>query len=153
MEESNTPLLPFGFGLSYTTFEISNLKLDRSVVDAKGSVTATVEVKNTGKVAGDEVVQLYTRTDGASVTRPVKELRAFKRVTLRPGQSKKVTFTLSMPQMAYYDLDMKLVVEPATVRVMVGNSSQNLPEEATFQIEGPTLKLRKRKVFFNKVKK
>ena len=152
VEESNTPLLPFGFGLSYTTFSISNLKLDKSVVDAKGKVTATVKVKNTGKVAGDEVVQLYTRTDGASVTRPVKELRAFKRIALKPGQTKTVAFTLSIPQMAYYDLKMNLVVEPGAVRVMVGNSSQHLPEEATFKIEGPVLKLRRRKVFFNKVK-
>ncbi len=152
MEESNTPLLPFGFGLSYTTFAITNLVLDKDVVKAQGNVQATVEVTNTGAVAGDEVVQLYTRTDGATVTRPVKELRGFKRVTLKPGETKRVTFTLSVPQMAYYDLKMNLVVEPGTVRVMVGNSSQDLPVEATFRIEGPTLKLRKRKVFFNKVK-
>ena len=152
VEESNTPLLPFGFGLSYTTFAITNLVLDKDVVKAQGNVQATVEVTNTGAVAGDEVVQLYTRTDGATVTRPVKELRGFKRVTLKPGETKRVTFTLSVPQMAYYDLKMNLVVEPGTVRVMVGNSSQDLPVEATFRIEGPTLKLRKRKVFFNKVK-
>jgi beta-glucosidase len=152
VEESNTPLLPFGFGLSYTTFSITNLRLDKRVVDAAGSVTATVDVTNTGSIAGDEVVQLYTRTDGASVTRPVKELRAFKRVTLQPGETKQITFTLHMPQMAYYDLQMNLAVEPGTVRVLVGNSSQHLPQEANFRIDGPALKLQQREVFFNDVR-
>lgn len=152
VDESNTPLLPFGFGLSYTTFKIGNLKLDQKEVTADGRVLVSVDVTNTGDVAGDEVVQFYTRTDGASVTRPIKELRGFQRVTLKPGQKKTVTLTLNVAQMAYYDVDMRLGVEPGTVTVMVGSSSAEIAESAKFAINGPALRLRKRKVYFNKAR-
>lgn len=151
VDESNEPLFPFGFGLSYTTFTIGNLALDKTEVRADGRVRATVDVTNTGARAGDEVVQLYTRTDGASVTRPVKELRAFQRVSLRPGETKTVVFDLSLAQMAYYDLEMNLGVEPGQVTVMVGNSAHDVQASAGFTVVGPALRLRKRKVFFNKV--
>jgi beta-glucosidase len=95
-----------------------------------------VEVVNTGERAGDEVVQFYTRTDGASVTRPVKELRGFQRVSLQPGERARVTFTLPVERLAYYDAAMQLAVEPATVQVMVGNSSQHLPLSGAFTIAG-----------------
>lgn len=152
VDESNTPLLPFGFGLSYTTFRIDNLRLDSEEVEAGGRVRVSVDVTNTGARAGDEVVQFYTRTDGASVTRPVKELRGFQRVALRPGQTKSVTLTLNVAQMAYYDQEMRLVVEPGTVTVLVGSSSAEIAATGTFRITGPALRLRKRKVFFNKVR-
>jgi beta-glucosidase len=151
VDESNDPLLPFGFGLSYTTFGIDNLRLDRQEVTAGGKVQVSVDVTNTGKRAGDEVVQFYTRTDGASVTRPVKELRGFKRVTLKPGERKRVTLTLDTAQMAYLDQAMRLVVEPGKVTVTVGNSSADEAVQASFRIVGPTLRLRKRRSFFNKV--
>ncbi len=152
VDESNAPLLPFGFGLSYTTFRIDNLRLDRDEVAPTGRVRIQVDVTNSGARTGDEVVQLYTRTDGASVTRPVKELRGFQRVTLRPGQSKTVQFDLSIAQMAYYDADMRLGVEPATVTVMVGSSSAEIAATAAFRIQGPALRLRRRRVFLNKAR-
>ena len=104
---------------------------------------------NTGERAGDEVVQFYTRTDGASVTRPVKELRGFKRVTLQPGECKTVTLELAVPQMAYFDLGMRLGVEPGVVTVMVGNSAHDIAATATFRIVGPALHLEQRQIFFN----
>jgi beta-glucosidase len=151
VDESNTPLLPFGFGLSYTTFAIGNLALDKAEVRAGGRVRASVDVTNTGGRAGSEVVQLYTRTDGASVTRPVKELRGFRRVDLQPGETKTVVFDLSVAQMAYYDINMNLGVEPGRVTVMVGNSAHDVQASAAFEIAGPALRLRKRRVFFNQV--
>ncbi len=138
MDESNEPLFPFGFGLSYTTFAFENLSVTPARVAMDGVVQVAVEVVNTGDRAGDEVVQLYTRTDGASLTRPVKELRGFRRVHLAPGERKHVTFTLPVELLAYYDAAMQLVVEPATVQVMVGNSSQHLPVRDVCTLSGAT---------------
>ncbi len=118
VDESNQPLFPFGFGLSYTSFKIGNLHVTPDSVDPSGELTVSVDVTNTGEMAGDEVVQIYTRTDGASVTRPVKELRAFKRVELAPGETKTVVFTVPVAQMNYYNLDMRRVVEPAALTVI-----------------------------------
>lgn len=135
-DESNEPLFPFGFGLSYTSFAFENLAVTPERVATDGSVQVTVDVVNTGARAGDEVVQLYTRTDGASVTRPVQELRGFQRVSLQPRERKTVVFDLAVEQLAYYDREMQLVVEPAMVQVMVGASSAHLPLTATFAITG-----------------
>ncbi|MGL4649378.1 MAG: glycoside hydrolase family 3 N-terminal domain-containing protein [Caldilineaceae bacterium] len=152
VDESNEPLLPFGFGLSYTTFRIDNLHLDRTEANAGDTVRISVDVTNTGDRSGDEVVQFYTRTNGASVTRPVKELRGFQRVTLAPGERRTVTLDLALPQMAYLDAAMRLAVEPATVTVMAGSSSRDIAAEAQFRIVGPTLRMRRRRKFFNRVK-
>ncbi len=150
-DESNEPLFPFGFGLSYTSFALENLTVTPETVGADGQVQATVEVVNTGDRAGDEVVQLYTRTDGASVTRPVKELRGFKRVHLQPGARVRVIFTLPAERLAYYDAAMQLVVEPAKVQVMVGNSSQNLPLQASFTLAGAKRAIGQRTQYFCEV--
>jgi beta-glucosidase len=131
--DSREPLFPFGFGLSYTTFEIGAPQLSATQIPANGSVTVTVNVRNTGKVAGDEVVQLYLRDVVSSVTRPMKELRGFKRVTLAPGASTTVTFTLDSNALALWDKDMKHVVEPGEFQVMVGPSSSNL-KSASFNV-------------------
>jgi beta-glucosidase len=152
VDESNSPLYPFGFGLSYTQFEFGNLAIGAEEVSADGKVRIAVDVTNVGAQAGDEVVQLYTRTDGASVTRPVQELRGFRRVHLAPGERKTVAFELAIPQLAYYDLGMNLGVEPATVEVMVGSSARDIHLTGRFRIVGPALRLRKRRVFFNKVR-
>jgi beta-glucosidase len=136
VDESNAPLFPFGFGLSYTSFAFENLVVTPENVATDGEVQVRVEVVNTGESAGDEVVQFYTRTDGASVTRPVKELRGFQRVSLQPGERVRVTFTLPVERLAYYDAAMQLAVEPATVQVMVGNSSQHLPLQGAFVLAG-----------------
>jgi beta-glucosidase len=121
--ESREPLFPFGFGLSYTTFEIGAPKLSAAQIRTDGSVTVSVDVRNTGKVAGDEVVQLYLRDVVSSVTRPVKELRGFKRVSLAPGATTTVNFTIDSSALALWDKDMKHVVEPGEFRIMVGPSS------------------------------
>src|SRR4029079_3835598 len=124
--DSKDPLFPFGFGLSYTTFDIGAPKLSATQIPANGSVTVTVDVRNTGKVAGDEVVQLYLRDVVSSVTSPRKELKGFKRVTLAPGASTTVTFTLDSNALALWDKDMKRVVEPGEFHVMVGPNSVEL---------------------------
>ena len=118
------PLYPFGFGLSYTTFDITGLTLDRTSVGTKGKVEATVTVKNTGKKTGDEVVQLYLHDPVATLSQPVRRLRGFERVTLKPGQSQKVTFTVDRSDFGFYDNDGDFVVEPGRIDLYVGNSSQ-----------------------------
>jgi len=120
------PLFPFGFGLSYTTFEYANLAIEPAAIDAAGSATVRCTVKNTGARAGDEVVQLYIRDVLASMARPVMELKGFERVALAPGESKTVAFTLGRDQLKMLDRDMKWVVEPGVFRIMVGSSSKDI---------------------------
>jgi beta-glucosidase len=127
-----TPRYPFGYGLSYTTFAYSNLKLSATRARASDSITATVTVANTGNREGTEVVQLYVRDEVASVSRPVRELKAFRRVTLKPGESRSIDLRIALKDLWFYGLDMKPVVEPGTFRVFVGsNSAEGL--EATFE--------------------
>jgi beta-glucosidase len=124
--DSKDPLFPFGFGLSYTRFEISAPHLSAAQIKADQSVTVSVDVRNTGKVAGDEVVQLYLHDVVSSVTRPIKELKGFKRVTLAPGQSTTVQFTLDREAFALWDQHMKHVVEPGAFEIMAGPNSVDL---------------------------
>ncbi|OLC10623.1 MAG: glycosyl hydrolase [Gemmatimonadetes bacterium 13_1_40CM_66_11] len=127
-----TPRYPFGFGLSYTTFSYTNLKLSATRARVRDTVTATVTVTNTGNREGMEVVQLYIRDEVASVSRPVRELKAFTRLSLKPGESRAVDLRIAMRDLWFYGLDMKPVVEPGTFRVFVGpNSAEGL--EATFE--------------------
>lgn len=118
-----TPLYPFGYGLSYTRFEISGISLSKSEIGAGESTEVSVKVRNTGKMAGEEVVQLYIRDEYSSVTRPVKELKGFRRIRLEAGEEKIVKFTVSPEHLAFYDINMDYVVEPGSFRIMVGNSS------------------------------
>jgi beta-glucosidase len=118
------PLYPFGFGLSYTTFSVSDLKLDRTKVDRNGKVNATVTVTNTGTKAGDDVVQLYLHDPVASLSQPVRRLRGFERVTLKPGEHKTVTFRVDKDDFGFYDNDGKFVVEPGQIDLYAGDSSQ-----------------------------
>ena len=118
-----TPLYPFGHGLSYTEFRLSNLGLDRTRIPVGGSVRVSVDVENAGRRAGDEVVQLYIHDVAASVTRPVRELKGFERITLAPGERRTVSFTLGPEHLAYYDRAMRLRVEPGAFKVFVGQSS------------------------------
>jgi beta-glucosidase len=117
------PLFEFGHGLSYTTFEVSNLQLSSSSVSRNGSLRASVTVKNTGGRNGDEVVQLYIHDPVASISQPVRRLRGFERVTLDPGQARTVTFTLDKSDFGFYDNRGKFVVEPGQIDVYAGNSS------------------------------
>tara|TARA_Y100000991_G_scaffold163658_1_gene125609 strand:- start:383 stop:826 length:444 start_codon:yes stop_codon:yes gene_type:complete len=133
--QTNKPLYPFGFGLSYTKFEISKPKINRSKFK-KGSLSVSVDVKNIGEISGDEIVQLYISDKYSSITRPVKELKGFKRVNLMPGESKVVTFDLDKSAFAYYDLEMKFIVEAGEFDILVGNSSRDEDlKNTSFSIE------------------
>ena len=125
---STQPLFPFGWGLSYTTFKYSGLRLAPATIGVAGETKVSVDVGNTGKVRGDEVVQLYIRDEVSSVTRPIKELRGFRRITLEPGETKTVEFTLGFDQLSFFNRDMRPVVEPGTFKIMVGGNSVDLIE-------------------------
>lgn len=135
-----TPLFPFGWGMSYTTFAYGTPHLSATTIPNGDSVVVSADVRNTGKRAGDDVVQLYVRDDAASVVRPVRMLRGFARVTLQPGDSRTVTFTLHPRDLALYDLGMRHVVEPGAFTVWVGGSSL-ATAEAHFTVTGDTLVL------------
>jgi beta-glucosidase len=123
-----TPLFPFGYGLSYTTFKISNLQVSVPRISVNGKLTVSAEVENTGRRAGDEVVQLYIRDTVASMTRPVKELKGFQRVTLQPGEKRRVEFVLGPEELGFWNREMRYVVEPGEFRVMVGANSVDVTE-------------------------
>lgn len=129
----STPLYPFGYGLSYTTFGYSDPHLSAARVRRTDSITVSVDVTNTGRVTGDEVVQLYLRDDVASITRPVKELRGFRRITLEPGESRMVSFVLRPSDLAFVGPDMRRIVEPGRFTVFVGTSSVS-GREAHFEL-------------------
>jgi beta-glucosidase len=120
------PLYPFGFGLSYTTFAYSNLRVSAKQIPATGRARVSVDVRNTGSRAGDEVVQLYIRDEVSNATRPVKELRGFQRVSLAPGETRTVSFDVGPEHLSYHGAGMKRVVEPGTFQLMVGGSSADL---------------------------
>lgn len=128
-----TPLYPFGYGLSYTQFKFSNLRLSAPNIRPNGEIRVSVDVENTGRRAGDEVAQLYIRDVAASVTRPVRELRGFERITLRPGEKRTVEFRLTAEHLGFYNRDMRFAVEPGEFRVYVGpNSAEAI--EAKFEV-------------------
>lgn len=129
-----TPLFPFGHGLSYTNFEYSNLRIVPDRIKVNGKVKVTVDIQNVGARKGDEVVQLYIRDVVASVTRPVKELKGFKRITLEPGEKRSVEFTLGLEELAFTNIDMKRVIEPGAIEVMVGKSSEDIQLKGKFEI-------------------
>jgi beta-glucosidase len=120
-----SPLFPFGFGLSYTTFDISNVKLEKSTITTNEAVTVSVDVKNTGTRAGEEVVQLYIRDLFSSVTRPVKELKGFQRIALKSGEKRSIIFTLQPDNLAFTNIDKLFIVEPGEFEIMVGTSSMD----------------------------
>jgi beta-glucosidase len=120
-----SPLYAFGYGLSYTTFAIQNVRLEKKTIRTNGSTRVLADVTNTGKREGAEVVQMYIRDAVSSVTRPVKELKGFQKITLRPGEKKTVSFEITPDLLAFYDINMKYVVEPGEFFIMVGNSSRD----------------------------
>jgi beta-glucosidase len=124
--DTTKPLYPFGFGLSYTSFEISAPRVERPTIANGQPARVQVDVRNTGRRAGDEVVQLYVHDDEASVTRPVLELKRFERVTLKPGERRTVTFELRPEDLALWDMQMKRVVEPGTFTIYAGPNSVEL---------------------------
>ena len=124
--ETTEPLFPFGFGLSYTTFTISPPRLSATTIGPADSVDVSVEVSNTGKRAGDEIVQLYVRDRVSSVTRPVLELKGFQRVTLAPGETKRVDFKITPEALSFWNVDMKRAVEPGEFEILIGPDSVDL---------------------------
>ncbi len=143
LDAPNTPLYPFGYGLSYTTFSISSPHLSSTSVGPDGSLTVTATVSNTGSVAGADVAQLYIHESDTSILQPVEKLEGFKRVQLKPGQSKTVTFTLRRSNLGFYNNDGNFVVEPGTFNLWVSDTSQpmsttgcpaSLPNGVTFNV-------------------
>ena len=134
MDVSNTPLYPFGYGLSYTTFSYSPITLSSNELTKDGEIEAKVTVNNTGKCEGTEVVQLYIRDLVGSVTRPVKELKGFKRVTLKEGESCVVTFTIDADLLKFYNGELEYVCEPGEFEVMIGTNSADV-QSAKFALK------------------
>lgn len=149
IEGSPKPLFPFGYGLSYTQFAYTNLRLDPLEIEPKGKISIRVDVTNCGHVAGDEVVQLYLHDEQASVTRPVKELKGFKRLNLASGETKTVTFQLDARQLGFYNQDMVYVVEPGVIEVMVGSSSNDIRAVGKFTVVGEITEIGQDKVYFS----
>jgi len=137
------PLFPFGHGLSYTRFDYGALTLAQTRLPASGVLETSIEVANAGERPGDEVVQLYLHDLVGSSTRPVAQLAGFERVTLAAGETRRVSFRVDLGQLAFYDPQMALVVEPGAVEVMVGASSQDIRARETFEITGPRRVLRR----------
>lgn len=134
--EKVTPLFPFGHGLSYTEFKYSNLVISGKKTKIDETIDISIILTNIGKSTGDEVVQLYIRDEYACLPRPVKELKGFARVTLQPGESRTVVFHLPVNQMAFYDEDLRLILEPGKILVMVGSSSDDIRLKDEFEITG-----------------
>ena len=124
----NDPLYPFGFGLSYTTFAYSDIKLSSNELTSDGEIEASVNVTNTGGVNGEEVVQCYVRDLVGSVTRPVKELKGFEKISLKAGQSKVITFKISPEMLAFYRADMTYGSEPGDFKLFIGGNSRDVKE-------------------------
>ena len=135
LDLSGEPLFPFGFGLSYTTFEYSDMRFSSPVISPDENIVVSCKVKNTGKVAGDEVVQLYLHDIYAGVTRPINELKGFRRITLAPGETKEVQFTLTPEDLSHLDINMERIVEPGDFRVMLSASSKDHRLKGIFKVE------------------
>jgi hypothetical protein len=133
-----TPLFPFGHGLSYTTYQYSDLELSAQEIPTDGEVTISSTVRNVGSRAGEEILQLYLHDVQAQVTRPLRQLAGFARVPLQPGQAARVSFTLHADRTAFTGIDLRRVVEPGDIEVFIGGSATDLPLTTTWRLTGPT---------------
>jgi len=147
VSEKVTPLYPFGHGLSYTLFEYCDLVMKQKQATAGEMIDISLKVKNSGSIAGEEVVQLYIRDEFASTPRPIKELKGYQRVMLNPGEAKTVTFHLPVNQLAFYDVALCLIVESGKINVMVGSSSEDIRLEGEFEIVGEKKMIVKERIF------
>lgn len=134
LDVSNDPLYPFGFGLSYTQFSYSGIRLSSHILPMEGELTATVTIKNTGKRDGQETVQLYIRDVVGSVTRPVKELKGFEKVSIKAGETKEVSFKITPEMLKFYNYDLDFVCEPGEFQVMIGSNSRDTQTD-TFTLQ------------------
>jgi len=139
VDASNTPLYPFGHGLSYTSFSVSEPQLASSVVETDGVVSVVVTATNTGAMVGDEVVQIYARRESAPVTRPVRELIGFKRIHLEPGESRTLTFELAADLFGFYDREMRYATHPGSVTISAGTSSVDVSGSVEVELVGPVI--------------
>lgn len=149
VELDSKPLFPFGFGLSYTEFRYSDLRIEPEVVEGEDAVEVSVTVENVGEVKGDEVVQLYVARKSSSVTRPARELKGFKRVTVEPGERVRVAFKLPIELLAFYNRGMKLVVEPGEYRVIVARHAEDTTLEGSLKVVGKTREVVSRRRFLS----
>ena len=130
------PVFPFGHGLSYTEFTYSDLELSSPEIPIDGEIEISVRIENSGHRTGEEVAQLYINDPVATVPRPVKELKGFKRISLKPGEQKKITFIMSADMLAFTGLDYKKIIEPGEIKIMIGSSSKDIRLEASFTLTG-----------------
>ena len=128
LDSPASPAYPFGYGLSYTSFSYSDIKLSANSMNNAGSLTATLTVTNPGNYDGEEVVQLYIRDMVGSIARPMKELKAFKKILLKKGESKQVSFTIGVNDLKFYNNDLKLVAEPGDFKILIGGNSRDVKE-------------------------
>jgi len=147
-----SPLYPFGHGLSYSRFDYSALKIDDSKATANGEVTVSMTLRNSGQFDATEVVQLYIQDPAASVTRPVKQLKAFVRVPLKAGEQKNVEFKLPVNLLAFFDQQMNWVVEPGEIKLMIGSSSADIRLNSSFQITGKTTEVSANKAYLSQAR-
>ncbi|MFC6103736.1 beta-glucosidase BglX [Olivibacter domesticus] len=133
LDVDNNPLYPFGYGLSYTTFTYGDISLSNNSFKAGDSITVSVKVTNTGQTEGKEVVQLYTQDLVGGITRPVKELKGFQKISLKPGENKEVTFVISAEDLKFYNANLEYATEPGDFKVFVGGNSRDV-KEATFTL-------------------
>ena len=134
-DQSGLPLFPFGFGLSYTQFDYSNLQISKKNMTQNDTTVLSFQLKNIGDREGDKVVQLYIHDELASLARPVMELKGFQRVSLKKGESKIIQFSISKELLEMYNLQMSKVVEPGTFRLMIGASSKDIRLKETLKIQ------------------
>lgn len=134
MDVSNTPKYAFGYGLSYTDFKLSDLQFSKSTMSQNDTIKISLNLTNTGKYAGEEVVQLYIQDLFASVTRPVKELKDFQKVYLKPGETKQLIFNIDKEKLSFYDQKMNWIAEPGEFKLMIGNSSDHITLSQNFQL-------------------
>ncbi|NQX39003.1 beta-glucosidase [Pedobacter steynii] len=134
IDEENTPRYAFGYGLSYTKFSYSDLKLSKSEITDADSVVLSFKLTNTGKYAGEEVAQLYLRDEVASIVRPLKELKDFAKVLLKPGESKLISFVINKEKLSFYNKDLKWITEPGVFQVMLGSSSDQILLQSKFTL-------------------
>ena len=145
-------LFPFGHGLSYTNFEYSSLNIMPSDIAPAGTLEVSFKIKNIGERIGEEVVQLYLQDPVASLSRPIKELKGFKKIKLEPGEERTVIFKLSTDQLAFYDRYMRLIVEPGLFNIMIGSSSEDIRLQGTFKVIGEVRVVPVDRILFTEVK-
>lgn len=151
VELSSKPLFPFGYGLSFTNFEYSNIVIEPESATWNSQIKISIDIENNGRFNGDEVVQLYINDEQSTITRPIKELKGFKRINLDPGEKRTVIFLLSAEQLGFYDRNMNYIIEPGNIKVMVGSSSEDIYLSGEFEIKGKVRKIKIRNKYFSSI--